>query len=105
MPLRPTGHIAGNLNILAIGMHHRMKSGSAREVFVGWVADDGCVFMAPSAHPKARAITAHAPEQVVQRYRKQPGFGWADILDDLAEARDAFMRRSLQAAEGEPLHV
>lgn len=104
MSTRPSGHIAGNLDFLAIAMHRRITHSSRGEVHVAWVTDDGCVFMASATSAAARAVTAHAPELVFQRYRKIPGFGRPEILDDLAEARQAYARRSLHAAEGDVLH-
>jgi|GEM_PF-5645102 len=104
MSIRPCGHIAANLEVLSVGMHARLKRAGEREVLVSWITDDGCVFMANASARDARAVQTHAPDQVFQRYRKIPGFGRPEILDDLAEARQAFARRSLQAAEGEPIH-
>lgn len=101
MSIRPCGHIAGNLDILSVGMHTRLKQAGEREVLVSWITDDGCVFMASASARAARAIETHAPDQVFQRYRKIPGFGRPEILEDLAEARLAFARRSLHAAQGD----
>lgn len=104
MPLRPFGHIAANLDVLAIALNQRIRHGSRQETFVAWIADDGCVFMAAAAHPISRAVVAHAPEQVFQRYRRLPDFGSSDIRADLAEARRDFASRSLHAADGEAVH-
>jgi len=96
---RPTGHIAANLDVLAIAMHRRITHSTVRDIHVAWVNDDGCVFMATDGSAAAKAVTVHAPDQVFQRYRKAPGLGRPEILEDLAEARLAYARRSLQAAE------
>ena len=103
-PLRPIGHIAGNLPILAVAIAYRVRLANDALQYVCWVDDDGCVYLALTRHPRANAMLRHAHEQHVNTYRKprQAPFPCTatDITDDLRHARAAFALRTVrQAAE------
>lgn len=95
---RPIGHIAGNLTFAAIGISMRVKHGNHGMLHVCWIADDGCLYLVHAAHPMARAIERTAPQQIINRYRKQPAFGWRDIEVDLRQARADFAQSALTEA-------
>ncbi|WEN13674.1 hypothetical protein PY254_10490 [Rhodanobacter sp. AS-Z3] len=101
-PLRPIGHIAGNLPILAVTIVYRVRMANDARQYVCWVDDDGCVYLALTSHPRANAMLRHAQEQRVNTYRKprQAPFPCTatDITDDLRQARAAFAQRTLHEA-------
>ncbi len=101
-PLRPIGHIAGNLRILAVSACYRVRLASDGQRFLCWVDDDGCVYLALSHHPRAIAVRRHSPESIVRTYGKPKGAPFpltvTDIHDDLQQASSDFARRSLSQA-------
>lgn len=101
-PLRPIGHIAGNLAILAVAIVYRVRLASDGQTFVCWVDDDGCVYLALAHHPRAIAMRRHARDQVVNTYRKPCRAAFpltsSDITDDLRQARAAFALRTVHQA-------
>lgn len=106
-PCRPLGHIAGNLNILAITIAYKLRQAPAGLTYACWIDDDGCVYLAPAAHQRARTMAAHAPEQRVNTYRKPKGAPLPltafDIHNDLQEARVGQATRHLAQAHAEAL--
>lgn len=101
-PLRPIGHIAGNLAILAVAIVYRVRLASDGQTFVCWVDDDGCVYLSLTHHPRAIAMRRHAREQMVNTYRKPCRAAFpctaSDITDDLHQARAAFALRTVHQA-------
>lgn len=101
-PLRPIGHIAGNLQILAVAIAYRVRTANDGLQYVCWVDDDGCVYLALTRHPRANAMLRHAQEQHVRTYRKprQAAFPLtaSDILDDLQAARVEHALRTVRYA-------
>lgn len=95
---RPIGHIAGSLAIVAMTIAQRVNAAHGHSVHICWLDDSGCLYLQPTTHPAAQAVLRVAPDQVVQRYRKQPGFGWQHIADDLDDARCDFATRHLAEA-------
>lgn len=104
-PVRPIGHIAGNLQILAISAAYRMRQAADGATYLCWIDDDGCVYLAISTHPRAIAAQRHAPEQRVCSYRKPKSkpfpLGAVDMLADLRAARTEHAMRHLQQAHHE----
>lgn len=108
MPLiRPIGHIACALPILAVAISCRMRMATPAATYACWVDDDGCVYLAPARHPRAAAMLRSASEQRINTYRKPRDQPWplthADILDDLHAARIAHAQRQVQQAQPEAL--
>lgn len=106
MPLlRPIGHIACNLQILAISVAYRVRLAPSATSYACWVDDDGCVYLALSAHPRATSMQRHAPEQRINTYRKPKAQPFPltadDIVTDLQDARVALANRSLRQASAE----
>lgn len=102
--LRPIGHIAGSLSILAVTVLYRVRLASDGQAYVCWIDDDGCVYLALTHHPRAAAMNRCAREQRVNTYRKPVGAPFpltgADIADDLRQARTEHATRNMhQAAE------
>lgn len=101
--LRPLGHIAGNLQVLAILLVYRLRMSAQGQPHACWVDDDGCVYIAPTDHPRAAVMLRHAPEHRVNTYKKKPGVALPltvfDMHNDLLEARLAYAGRSLHQAE------
>jgi len=101
-PLRPIGHIAGNLSILAVAIAYRVRLASNGLQYACWVDDDGCVYLALTRHPRANAMLRHAPEQRINTYRKPRKAAFpctaSDIADDLVAARAAMAMRHVQQA-------
>jgi len=95
---RPIAHIAGDLTLAAINISMRVKGRHGNSVHVCWLADDGCVYLQLRNHTDARAIERHASQQIVNRYRDQPAFGWSDIETDLQQARVDFAQNALAEA-------
>ncbi|MDR3446662.1 hypothetical protein [Dyella sp.] len=95
---RPIGHIAGNLAFAAIGIAMRVKHALNDAVHVCWITDDGCIYLQQAAQREARAVLRNAPDQVVTRYRKQAGFAWSDVHDDLTKARADFAAHAMAEA-------
>ncbi len=108
-PVRPIGHIAGNLHILAISASYRLRQVPAGQTYACWVDDDGCVYLALADHQRAIAMLRHAPEQHVNSYRKPMNTTFplvvADIVNELQEARIAQASRHMQQAHMEALHA
>lgn len=106
-PLRPIGHIAGNLQILAISACYRLRQASAGQRYLCWADDDGCVYLALAHHPRAAAVRRHFREYIVQLYAKPNGAAFpltaADIVNDLQEARTTQASRHLREAQAEAL--
>lgn len=103
-PVRPIGHIAGNLAMLAVAIGYRMRLASDGYCYACWVDDDGCVYLALTSHPRAAAMRRCAREQRVNTYRKPVRAPFplsaSDITADLQHARADFaLRTVLQAAE------
>ena len=99
--VRPLGHIAGNLAMLALAIRYRVRFAPEGTILVCWRGDDGCLYLEPASHPVTRAIERTARHQVIARYRKHPSVGWSDVLDDLERARLDFAAQSLaEAMEG-----
>ena len=48
-PIRPIGHIACGLNMLAINIGYRMRMSRAGCAYACWVDDDGCVYAVADA--------------------------------------------------------
>ena len=96
--LRPIGHLAGNLAMLALAIRYRVRFAPEGSIQVCWHGDDGCLYLAPASHPVARSIERAARHQVIARYHKQPSVGWADIQGDLERARLDFAGRCLAEA-------
>jgi hypothetical protein len=97
-PTRPITHVAGNLTLAAINISVRVKAGHGNSVHMCWVADDGCIYLQHRNHVDARAIERYSPQQIVNRYRDQPAFGWNDIEADLQQARVDFAQNALAEA-------
>jgi hypothetical protein len=101
-PLRPIGHIAASLPILAVAIVYRLRQAVPGTTYLCWVDDDGCVYLALTTHPRAAAVQRHAPEQPINRYRKPKGAPFpltsAYITDDLLHARAALAARHMQQA-------
>lgn len=101
-PLRPIGHIACNLQILAVAIAYRVRVANDGMHYACWVDDDGCVYLALTRHPRANAMLRHAAEQRVNTYRKPRMAPFpctaADITDDLQQARAAFALRTIHQA-------
>lgn len=98
-PLRPLGHIAADLAILAAVITSNMRKQAAAARCVCWVDDDGCVYLAPTEHPRADSMQRHAAEQRINTYR-MPSNGRfplrpADVQTDLQDARAAHASRAL----------
>lgn len=53
--IRPIGHIAGNLRILAVTITYKLRRSPPARTYACWVDDDGCVYLAPADHPRAVA--------------------------------------------------
>lgn len=106
-PCRPIGHIAGNLQILAIHAAYRLRQAIAGSTYCCWVDDDGCVYLALSSHPRAKAVMAHAADQLVNQYRRPLSAPFPlsalDIHNDLQEARVSQASRHLGQAHAEAL--
>ena len=106
-PIRPIGHIACGLNMLAINIGYRMRMSRAGCAYACWVDDDGCVYLEPTTHPRAAAVLRNAPEQRINTYRKPAGGAFpltaTDITADLVAARHAHALRQLQQAQPEAL--
>lgn len=100
--LRPLGHIAGNLDILAVSIVYRLRLASDERTYACWVDDDGCVYLALTHHPRAAAMQRHAPEQRINTYRKprRAAFPLAasDIRADLDDARAQHAARTVNQA-------
>ncbi|HET6807227.1 MAG TPA: hypothetical protein VFH59_17460 [Frateuria sp.] len=103
--LRPIGHIAANLQVLAVTVTHRMRFIGQGQAHALWVDDDGCVYLAPLNHPRAIAMRRHAPEHQVNTYLKARGAPFpltaADIETDLRDARSSHAARSVHHAEAD----
>lgn len=104
-PIRPIGHIAGNLRILAISARYRLRLATDGHRYLCWVDDDGCVYLALTRHPRANAVQRHYPEHIVQTYAKPRGAPFPltvdDIANDLQDARHAQATRHLREAQPE----
>lgn len=99
MPIsRPIGHIAGNLVFAALHVSRQIKQLPTNALLACWLADDGCIYAHRIDHPAARAIQRTAPQQIINRYRRQPGFGWRDVHDDLLDARADFATHAMAEA-------
>ncbi|MEO5811581.1 MAG: hypothetical protein ABIU96_04095 [Rhodanobacter sp.] len=102
--LRPIGHIACNLTILALMIVTRMRVAPAGVHYACWVDDDGCVYLAVAHHPRAAAMLRHAPEQRINSYSKPRTAAFplthGNIAEDLQSARISYAERGLaQSAE------
>jgi len=106
-PLRPIGHIAGNLQILAVSACYRVRLANDGQRYLCWVDDDGCVYLALTHHPRAAAVRRHFPEHVVRIYGKPKAAPFpltaADIINDLQEARTAQASRHMREAQMEAM--
>lgn len=106
-PLRPIGHIAANLQILAVSVCYRLRMASDGQRYLCWVDDDGCVYLALAHHPRAIAVARHCRDQVVRTYGKPKGAPFplttGDIVNDLQEARTAQASRHMREAQMEAL--
>lgn len=106
-PLRPIGHIAGNLQILAVSVVYRLRQAVPGSSHLCWADDDGCVYLALIDHPRASAARRHAPEQHINTYRKPKHLPFPlttdDIVNDLQEARTAQASRHLRQAHMEAM--
>lgn len=100
--LRPIGHIAGNLSILAVSIVYRLRLAPDGQTYAAWVDDDGCVYLALTHHPRATAMLRCAREQRVNTYRKPRGAAFpllaSDISDDLRDARAEWAQRAVDQA-------
>lgn len=107
IPCRPIGHIAGNLQVLAISAAYKLRQAAAGAIYRCWVDDDGCVYLMLISHPRAKAVAAHAPEQVINHYKKPAGSAFPltafDIHNDLQEGRAAHAIRHMRQACAEAL--
>lgn len=101
-PLRPIGHIAANINILALAIVYRLRIASDGQKYVCWVDDDGCVYLALTSHPRANGMLRHAQEQHVTTYLKPRMAAFpltaADVAGDLEQARVEQATRHMQQA-------
>lgn len=101
-PLRPLGNVAGNLQVLSVLILHKLRHSEPNATQCCWVDDDGCVYLAPISNVRARAVAAHAPEQIINRYRKPAGAPLPltvfDLHNDLLEGAVAFGHRQLALA-------
>jgi hypothetical protein len=101
-PLRPIGHIAASLPILAVRIAYRLRLANDALQYVCWVDDDGCVYLALTRHPRANAMLRHAQEQQINTYRKPRKAAFpltaSDIADDLHAARATFTARTMHYA-------
>lgn len=106
-PLRPIGHIAGNLQILAVSACYRLRLASDGQRYLCWVDDDGCVYLALTSHQRAAAVHRHFRDNIVRVYGKPKGAPFplttTDIVNDLQEARTAQANRHLREAQSEAL--
>lgn len=107
IPCRPIGHIASNLQVLAISAAYKLRQAAAGATYRCWVDDYGCVYLMLISHPRAKAVAAHAPEQVINQYKKPVGAPFplkaSDIQNDLLEGRAAHAARHMQQAWAEAL--
>lgn len=107
MPLRPIGHIAGNLRILAITVRYRLRLASDGQRYLCWVDDDGCVYLALTHHPRATAVRRYFPDHIVRTYGKPKGAPFpltsTDIANDLQDARTVQATRHLRDAHQEAM--
>jgi len=103
--LRPIGHIAGNLQILAVSVCYRLRLAADGQRYLCWVDDDGCVYLAVTHHPRAAAVQRHFLDNTVRTYRKPPGAPFPltayDIVADLQEARLAQAGQHMREALAE----
>lgn len=97
-PLRPIGHINGSLSITGVLIATRLNWGTRDGKHQCWLADDGCIFLAPASHPTALAVARTAPDQVINTYQRAPSLKAADITDDLQHARTEQAVRVLNEA-------
>lgn len=101
-PLRPIGHIAASLPILAVAIAYRLRLANDALQYVCWVDDDGCVYLAITRQPRANAMLRHAQEQHINTYRKPRKAAFpltaSDIADDLHAARAAYTARTVYQA-------
>jgi hypothetical protein len=101
-PLRPIGHIAASLPILAVAIAYRLRLANDALQYVCWVDDDGCIYLAVTRHPRANAMLRHAAEQRVNTYRKPRKAAFpltaSDIVDDLKAAQTAHAYRTMHQA-------
>jgi hypothetical protein len=106
-PLRPIGHIAANLQILAVSVGYRLRMASDGQRYLCWVDDDGCVYLALAHHPRAIAVARYCADHIVRTYAKPKGMPFpltaADIFNDLQEARTAQATRHVREATMEAL--
>lgn len=106
-PLRPIGHIAGNLQILAVSACYRLRQAAAGQRYLCWLDDDGCVYLALTHHPRAVAVQRHFYDNIVRVYGKPRGAPFplttADIVNDLQEARSAQASRHMREAQMEAM--
>jgi hypothetical protein len=96
--VRPIGHVAANLPMLALAIRYRVRFAPEGTIHVCWRGDDGCLYLEPASHPVARSIERVVPHQIIARYRKRPSVGWCEIQDDLERARLDFAAQSLAEA-------
>lgn len=105
--LRPIGHIAGNLQILAVGLIYRVRQAPPATNYACWLDDDGCVYLAKADHMRSRSMQRHAPEQRINTYRKPKRVPFPltvdDIVTDLKQARAEQAISHLQQAYTEAL--
>lgn len=101
-PVRPIGHIAHDLHMLAINIGYRMRQSRTATPYLCWADDDGCVYLAQATCARALGVLRNAPEQRVNTYCKpRPGafpLSATDITADLLDARDGYVNRQLQQA-------
>lgn len=106
-PLRPIGHIAANLQILAVSACYRLRMASDGQRYLCWLDDDGCVYLALTHHPRAAAVRRHFRDNIVRLYGKPKGAPFplttGDILNDLQEARAAQANRHMREAQMEAI--
>lgn len=98
-PLRPIGHIAGRLDMLAVIIAARMRRALDDRRYLLWVDDDGCVYLAPVDHQRANAVLRYAPEQRIATFRKPVGKPFPrtarDLHAEMDQARADFAARAL----------
>jgi hypothetical protein len=108
-PLRPIGHIAANLQILAVSVCYRLRMAADGQRYLCWADDDGCVYLALTHHPRAIAVARHCREHVVRTYGKPKSapfpLNTADVFNDLQDARTAQASRHVHEANLEALHA
>lgn len=106
-PVRPIGHIACDLTMLAVSISYRMRQSRPATPYLCWTDDDGCVYLAQATCARAMAVLRNAPEQRINTYCKPRGVPFPlthnDILDDLHAARLAHATRQVQQAQPEAL--